>query len=94
MSAVNEPLLEGQNAENTSICSKISTYLFKERKVSDEKIARMFSGKLIWLMIFGCISYTMNYRFFDSKTPGPLYEVGQTLKDEGNELYSFIDVSC
>ena len=45
-------------------------------------------------MIFSWISYTMNKRFFDSETPGPLYEVGQTLKAEGNELYSFIDASC
>ena len=40
------------------------------------------------------VSYTMNGLYFDSETPGPLYEIGQALKTEGNELYSFIDVSC
>ena len=66
----------------------------KDRQMSNEQIGKVFSGKVMGLMIFSCISYTMNKRFFDSETPGPLYEVGQTLKEEGNELYSFIDASC
>ena len=94
MSNINEPLLEGQKAEDASLGSRISSYLFRDRMMSNRQIGKFYSGRIMSLMIWSCISYTMNKRFFDSETPGSLYEVGQTLKDEGNELYSFIDASC